>query len=171
MTDRFTDRMANRIDRSLPARRLADRTMDFFPPVPAALKKGRFFAAGAEPRVAEMLRDPIVHLVMRRDRVSAGDVFGEIANTDWQGDITGMGDTVMTPLYQVLKDRGVTFKFFQRVTKLHLTPDKKTLQSVDVNVQAATLVPGRAYRPLVGVNFLDCLCPCSPHDVGSQFDV
>ena len=43
-------------------------------PVTAALKKGRFFAAGAEPRVAEMLRDPIVHLVMRRDRVSAGDV-------------------------------------------------------------------------------------------------
>jgi hypothetical protein len=74
MTDRITERMANRIDRSLSERRLADRTVDFFPPVPAALKEGRFFGAGAEPRVADMLRDPIVTLVMRRDRVSAGEV-------------------------------------------------------------------------------------------------
>ncbi len=68
----------------------------------------------------------------------------------------GMGDTVMTPLYQVLKARGVTFKFFQRVTKLHLSADKKSLASVDVDVQADMLVPGRSYKPLVGVGRLDC---------------
>jgi hypothetical protein len=74
MTDRITDRMANRIDRSLSERRLADRAMEFFPPLPSARTDGRFSGAGAEPRVEDMLRDPIVHLVMRRDRVSAGEV-------------------------------------------------------------------------------------------------
>ena len=74
MTDRINDRMANRIDRSLSERRLADRATELLPPLPAARAQGRFVRAGAEPRVADMLRDPIVHLVMRRDRVSAGEV-------------------------------------------------------------------------------------------------
>jgi hypothetical protein len=70
----MNDRLADRIDRSLSERRLADRMMDLFPPMPTTRTEGRFFGAGAEPRVADMLRDPIVHLVMRRDRVSAGEV-------------------------------------------------------------------------------------------------
>ena len=75
MTDRFTDRMADRIDRSLTERRVAaDRMTELFPPLSAPRPQGRFFGAGAEPRVADMLRDPIVHLVMQRDRVSAGEV-------------------------------------------------------------------------------------------------
>lgn len=84
----------------------------------------------------------------------------------------GMGDTVMTPLYQVLKDRGVTFQFFHRATKLHLSADKSTLDSVDVDVQVAPAVLGRSYRPLVGVGRLECwpheplyaqLAPGTPH--------
>ena len=34
----------------------------------------------------------------------------------------GMGDTVFTPFYEVLKKRGVRFEFFHRVTKLGLSP-------------------------------------------------
>jgi|SwirhisoilCB2_FD_contig_31_23864004_length_307_multi_3_in_0_out_0_1 hypothetical protein len=66
--------MPDRIDR-MELRR-GDRTVELFPPLPAAFKQaqGGFFGAGTEPRLAEMLRDPIVHLVMQRDRVSACDV-------------------------------------------------------------------------------------------------
>jgi hypothetical protein len=77
----MTDRM-DRIDHSLLARRLADRTLDLFPPMTPTRTDGRFFGAGAEPRVAEMLRDPIVHLVMRRDRVSAGEVLSLFQGTN-----------------------------------------------------------------------------------------
>jgi hypothetical protein len=41
-------------------------------PVPA--NAACFFSGGVEPPLAEMLRDPIIALVMHRDRVSADDV-------------------------------------------------------------------------------------------------
>jgi hypothetical protein len=66
--------MPDRIDRTDTGR--IDRTVELFPPLPAAFRQaqGGFFGAGPEPRLDEMLRDPIVHLVMQRDRVSACDV-------------------------------------------------------------------------------------------------
>ncbi len=33
----------------------------------------------------------------------------------------GMGDTIFTPLYQALKQKGVTFRFFHRVEDLALS--------------------------------------------------
>lgn len=61
----------------------------------------------------------------------------------------GMGDTVFTPLYQVLKERGVTFRFFHAVTRLGLSADKQRVETIDV-VEQAPLEPGRAeYEPLI----------------------
>ena len=48
----------------------------------------------------------------------------------------GMGETIMSPIYLVLKSRGVKFKFFHKVTALHLSADKKEIDSVDLEVQA-----------------------------------
>ena len=48
----------------------------------------------------------------------------------------GMGETIMSPLYLVLKSRGVKFKFFHKVTALHLSADKKAIDSVDLEIQA-----------------------------------
>jgi uncharacterized protein with NAD-binding domain and iron-sulfur cluster len=50
----------------------------------------------------------------------------------------GMGETIMSPLYLVLKNRGVKFKFFHKVTALHLSSDKKAIDSVDLEIQATT---------------------------------
>ncbi len=50
----------------------------------------------------------------------------------------GMGETIMSPLYLVLKNRGVKFKFFHKVTALHLSADKKEIDSVDLEIQATT---------------------------------
>ncbi|HEX2525184.1 MAG TPA: NAD(P)-binding protein [Geminicoccus sp.] len=66
----------------------------------------------------------------------------------------GMGDVVFAPFYQVLKDRGVRFEFFQRVTDLHLSADKKRIERIGLCRQA---VPkGDEYDPLVDVNGLPC---------------
>jgi uncharacterized protein with NAD-binding domain and iron-sulfur cluster len=50
----------------------------------------------------------------------------------------GMGETIMSPIYLVLKNRGVKFKFFHKVTALHLSPDKNSIESVDLEIQATT---------------------------------
>lgn len=68
----------------------------------------------------------------------------------------GMGDTVMTPLYEVLKRRGVRFEFFNKVANLRLAEDKKSIGAIDIEIQA-TLKPGLTeYKPLYDVKGLAC---------------
>lgn len=67
----------------------------------------------------------------------------------------GMGDTIFTPLYTVLKNRGVTFKFFHRVDKLCLAPDGDHIAAIEMGRQV-NLKNGKDYQPLVKVRGLDC---------------
>jgi uncharacterized protein with NAD-binding domain and iron-sulfur cluster len=48
----------------------------------------------------------------------------------------GMGDTIFSAFYLVLKNRGVRFKFFHRVTRLRLTSDHSDIESINIAVQA-----------------------------------
>ncbi len=64
----------------------------------------------------------------------------------------GMGDTVFTPFYQVLQKRGVQFKYFHRVTGLHLSPDDKRIACIEM-VEQVQLKTGD-YAPLVEVKGL-----------------
>jgi uncharacterized protein with NAD-binding domain and iron-sulfur cluster len=66
----------------------------------------------------------------------------------------GMGDTIFTPLYLGLKDRGVKFEFFQKVTNLGLSPDRSSVDTISIDVQATLTQP--EYRPLIPVNGLYC---------------
>jgi uncharacterized protein with NAD-binding domain and iron-sulfur cluster len=66
----------------------------------------------------------------------------------------GMGDTVLTPLYQMLKDRGVQFKFFHAVTELRLTDDGSQVSEIEFVKQVEGDVDG--YDPLVNVEKLEC---------------
>lgn len=66
----------------------------------------------------------------------------------------GMGDTVFAPFYQVLKKRGVHFKFFHCVSKLGLSQDRKSVDSIDVIPQVRLLVD--EYDPLISVRDLPC---------------
>lgn len=72
----------------------------------------------------------------------------------------GMGETVFTPLYEVLKARGVQFAFFHRIAELHLDATESEVAAIDVVVQA-DLVDG-TYDPLVSVKGLACW-PSEPH--------
>jgi uncharacterized protein with NAD-binding domain and iron-sulfur cluster len=50
----------------------------------------------------------------------------------------GMGETIMSPLYLVLKSRGVKFKFFHKIKSLHISADKREIDSVELEIQATT---------------------------------
>lgn len=71
----------------------------------------------------------------------------------------GMGDTIFTPLYQVLRQRGVNVHFFHRVTNLGLSPDGHDLESITMYRQV-DLVDG--YDPLVPVEANGHVLPCWP---------
>lgn len=66
----------------------------------------------------------------------------------------GMGDTIFGPYYQVLKSRGVKFKYFNAATNLSLGPDKNSIVAIDMVEQASVLSDD--YDPLVDVNGLPC---------------
>ncbi|NES92223.1 hypothetical protein, partial [Okeania sp. SIO2B9] len=68
----------------------------------------------------------------------------------------GMGDTVFTPMYQVLKDRGVKFAFFHKVESLNLSEDRKTVASITMNRQVELKNGPLSYQPLVDILDLEC---------------
>ena len=75
----------------------------------------------------------------------------------------GTGETMIAPLYEVLKKRGVKFHFFHKVEGLHVgadpaNPGKQIITSVDIGVQATLKdkSPGAEYQPLVPVKDLPC---------------
>ncbi|HEY1393405.1 MAG TPA: NAD(P)-binding protein, partial [Methylibium sp.] len=75
----------------------------------------------------------------------------------------GMGDTVFTPLYQVLKARGVKFKFFHKVEELRPAADGSgVVDEIRLTRQADVTRGPDHYEPLVDVKGLACW-PSSPN--------
>jgi uncharacterized protein with NAD-binding domain and iron-sulfur cluster len=66
----------------------------------------------------------------------------------------GMGETVFTPFYEVLKRRGVRFEFFHTVKRLGVAADGKNVDRILVARQART--KDGDYQPLVDVKGLPC---------------
>lgn len=67
----------------------------------------------------------------------------------------GMGDVVFSPLYQVLKHRGVRFEFFHRLRNVGLSPRETGtppyIQTLEFDVQAH-VKGGGEYQPLIDVH-------------------
>ena len=72
----------------------------------------------------------------------------------------GMGDAVFAPFYEVLRRRGVKFKFFHRVENLGVSADGKRIETIRLAVQANLTDEVRQrygeYQPLVTIDGLDC---------------
>ncbi|WP_437597125.1 NAD(P)-binding protein [Sorangium sp. So ce590] len=66
----------------------------------------------------------------------------------------GMGETVFSPLYEVLRRRGVRFEFFHRVRGLELSADRRAVERVVIGRQATPR--SGEYRPLIDVGGLPC---------------
>ena len=60
----------------------------------------------------------------------------------------GMGDVVFAPLYLALKQRGVKFHFFSRVTQLRLMPGRPIIDRVELTRDAAPTGGPAAYEPI-----------------------
>ena len=72
----------------------------------------------------------------------------------------GMGDVVFAPFYEVLRRRGVKFKFFHRLENVRLSkpgPERERpyVEALEFSVQAETRGK-RDYRPLVNVSGQSC---------------
>ncbi|MEZ4300601.1 MAG: NAD(P)-binding protein [Polyangiaceae bacterium] len=67
----------------------------------------------------------------------------------------GMGDVIFAPLYEVLRRRGVQFRFFHRLDDVHLSRDKRHAASLVFGRQAA-IRDGADYEPLYDVKGLPC---------------
>lgn len=65
-----------------------------------------------------------------------------------------MGDTIFTPLYDVLRARGVRFEFFREVKNLCLSADGQHIDAIDTVRQVQ--LNGAEYDPLIHVNGLRC---------------
>jgi uncharacterized protein with NAD-binding domain and iron-sulfur cluster len=57
----------------------------------------------------------------------------------------GMGQTVFSPLYRVLCDRGVKFRFFHRVTNLAVDAEQRLVSRIEIQPQVD--LKGRPYQP------------------------
>lgn len=68
----------------------------------------------------------------------------------------GMGDTVFTPLYQLLKERGVKFEFFHKVDALELSEDRKSIARIQMHRQVVLKEQDAEYDPLTMVQGLEC---------------
>ena len=66
----------------------------------------------------------------------------------------GTGETVIAPLYEVLKKRGVKFEFFHKVESLELSSDKTAVGAINFGVQATLKDQNLPYQPLIDVKGL-----------------
>lgn len=87
-----------------------------------------------------------LHFAIRMTLTYKGAIFWKMQ--------AGMGDTIFAPIYEVLKKRGVNFEFFNCVDQLNLSADKKSIESIDINIQAT--VKDGEYDPLVNIKGLPC---------------
>lgn len=68
----------------------------------------------------------------------------------------GMGDTIFTPFYQALKDRGVKFEYFHKVEELLPDADGDSVAEIRMTKQVALKEGLTDYDPLVPVKGLPC---------------
>lgn len=66
----------------------------------------------------------------------------------------GTGETIIAPLYEVLRKRGVKFEFFHKVESLGLSADKGSVATINFDVQATLKNPQAVYEPLFMVKGL-----------------
>jgi uncharacterized protein with NAD-binding domain and iron-sulfur cluster len=66
----------------------------------------------------------------------------------------GMGDIVIAPIYQVLRDRGVEFEFFHRLDSLHLDPRRQAVDAITMGRQVRLADGVDHYEPLTRVRKL-----------------
>lgn len=68
----------------------------------------------------------------------------------------GMGDTIFGPIYEVLKKRGVKFKFFHKIDSLKMSADQSSIEAINGSIQVTLADQTKEYYPLFDVKGLPC---------------
>jgi uncharacterized protein with NAD-binding domain and iron-sulfur cluster len=68
----------------------------------------------------------------------------------------GLGEAIFAPLYQLLRRRGVRFRFFHKVKRLHVSRTGDAIVAITLGRQVALKHPSGRYEPLVAVKGLPC---------------
>ena len=68
----------------------------------------------------------------------------------------GMGDTIFSPIYMVLRKRGVNFQFFRRVENIGLSSDKKSVATIRMGRQVTMKQPNQEYDPIAWAKDIPC---------------
>ena len=101
-----------------------------------------FSFVSGDPEKPSLAAGAAIRLLLRLLVCSRGALFWEMQ--------AGMGDTVFAPLYEVLKARGVKFKFFHRVKEL-ISADGKAVDKIVIGRQVTLVDEKSAYCPLINV--------------------
>ena len=80
-----------------------------------------------------------------------------------------MGETIFTPLYEVLKKRGVKFKFFHRLRDVVPSADGARIDALHFGVQA-TAKDTAGYDPLIDVKGVGCWPSTPKYDLLKEGD-
>jgi uncharacterized protein with NAD-binding domain and iron-sulfur cluster len=62
--------------------------------------------------------------------------------------LAGAGEVIIAPLYDVLKKRGVKFRFFHKLTDIRLAPDGNAIASLRFDQQVRLTIPESKYSPV-----------------------
>ncbi|GAA4416146.1 NAD(P)-binding protein [Nibrella viscosa] len=95
-------------------------------------------------------------------RICFGIAFGSKGHWLWKMN-AGMGDTIFSPYYTVLKKLGVRFEFFHKVKALTLSADKGSVSEIILERQAIVKpeYEPEGYQPTFNVGGVDCW-PAAP---------
>jgi uncharacterized protein with NAD-binding domain and iron-sulfur cluster len=69
---------------------------------------------------------------------------------------SGMGDVVVMPVYEALRQRGVAVKFFHRVCQLEPSAAGDSIERIRLVQQVQLVDPHGAYQPIVTIRGLPC---------------
>jgi uncharacterized protein with NAD-binding domain and iron-sulfur cluster len=68
----------------------------------------------------------------------------------------GMGEVIFAPIYEVLTQRGVDFRFFHRVDRLQVGTDRTSIERIHIGRQVDVRGGAGGYQPLIEVAGLPC---------------
>lgn len=105
---------------------------------------------------------PALRTIFRMCFTYSGSIFWKMR--------AGMGDTIFTPFYKALVQRGVRFEFFHKVEALRLSADGQSIAAIDM-IRQVNIANDGIYQPLVNVHGLDCWPACVQYDQLEQGDV
>ncbi len=117
-------------------------------PLVGALYAAFFAYEGGDPEKPSIAAGTMTQLILR--------LFFTYRGALYYTPTAGTGEVVFAPLYLLLRERGVRFRFFHKVKALHVADGEDAIEAITISRQVALKVRRGGYDPLVAVKGLPC---------------